>query len=360
MAPVPVVKLIIGSSLVFTFLKAHGHSAGKHQAEDDLNELVTKLKEQARTKSVRAILPSGGTRAVEDTFGLAEDLKAKYMRKLGLDPDGRFKGIFEDADGTAQKDTENHGEDPLEQQLHPYDGDVRARYGDADYLRVFHGRRPAPGDRNARGSAEPDHREEHLGGARRADDRNAREAAGPDHREEASLGRPSCRRSKCTWSSRARPSSLGHTPCRRSRCPRSSSARPARVSSLERPSCNNALGAAEPDHQNVHLRGTRRADERKQTVEMPVEPQSPISKKIISEAPVAQTMPVDISRVSVVPLTVVYMHCYCTGTLCRLPPVSKSCICHRRWLNGHWNVVRPALLVLYPRTAAPIEGHALE
>ncbi|CAK0821215.1 unnamed protein product, partial [Prorocentrum cordatum] len=32
------------------------------------------------------------------------------------------------------------GEDPLEQQLHPYDGDARIRYGDAVYLRVFHGR----------------------------------------------------------------------------------------------------------------------------------------------------------------------------------------------------------------------------
>ena len=73
MAPVPVAKLIIGSGLVFTFLKARSHSAGYHQAEDDLNELVTKLKEQAKAKGVKAILPSGGTGDVEDTFAMSEE-----------------------------------------------------------------------------------------------------------------------------------------------------------------------------------------------------------------------------------------------------------------------------------------------
>ena len=78
MAPVPVVKLIIGSGMVFTFLKARSHSAGYHQAEDDLNELVTKLKEQAKAMGVKAILPSGGTCAVEDTFdSWHEDLAVK-------------------------------------------------------------------------------------------------------------------------------------------------------------------------------------------------------------------------------------------------------------------------------------------
>ena len=51
-------KLIIGSGLVFTFRKARSHSAGNHQAEDDLNELATYLKEQAKAKGVQAILPS--------------------------------------------------------------------------------------------------------------------------------------------------------------------------------------------------------------------------------------------------------------------------------------------------------------
>ena len=69
MAPVPVAKLIIGSGLVFTFLKARSHSAGYHQAEDDLNELVTKLKEQAKAKGVKASLPRGGACDVEGKFG---------------------------------------------------------------------------------------------------------------------------------------------------------------------------------------------------------------------------------------------------------------------------------------------------
>lgn len=51
----------------------------------------------------------------------------------------RELGLF---DGTAPPVPRwnGTGEDPLEQQLHPYDGDGRVRYGDAVYLRVFHGR----------------------------------------------------------------------------------------------------------------------------------------------------------------------------------------------------------------------------
>lgn len=88
-------KLIIGGGMVFTFLKARGHSVGSSLVEDDKIELAKELEKIAAAKGVSIILPTDVVLA--DKFSADANTQVTSVTAI---PDG-WMGLDQGAESTA-------------------------------------------------------------------------------------------------------------------------------------------------------------------------------------------------------------------------------------------------------------------